>query len=327
MTPSEAEEGRKPLPSMKSPPGEYDDVVFHLHHPAHPHPACELCRRRTAEVKLSTSRESLHDAAPHSVAPFTSSVTSLSASPPGHLPPAPPPDPSPPQPLAFPRPRCHTPRADPLLQPEDTFSRKTILLFNPSLFRDIGPFPHSSPARNATDAPAYHHAPPAPSASPPPRGTLALAPFQPAPNFLHLAAASQQGAAVSLPRWGREGKAGELHRQQQPLYSETLEDDLGQRYLQLFRHLLSLHGESLHSVVLVPGGCFSTLAFFSKTSNTFLPEGSPKLNHPQLLSLSQTPVSFPNPHPGPASAPLSIPTPDPVTWSSIPDYHLWGEFT
>ncbi|XP_045382127.1 spermatogenesis-associated protein 31D3-like isoform X2 [Lemur catta] len=241
MTPSEAEEGRKPLPSMKSPPGEYDDVVFHLHHPAHPHPACELCRRRTAEVKLSTSRESLHDAAPHSVAPFTSSVTSLSASPPGHLPPAPPPDPSPPQPLAFPRPRCHTPRADPLLQPEDTFSRKTILLFNPSLFRDIGPFPHSSPARNATDAPAYHHAPPAPSASPPPRGTLALAPFQPAPNFLHLAAASQQGAAVSLPRWGREGKAGELHRQQQPLYSETLEDDLGQRYLQLFRHLLSLH--------------------------------------------------------------------------------------
>nr|XP_012611884.1 putative spermatogenesis-associated protein 31D4 isoform X2 [Microcebus murinus]XP_012611885.1 putative spermatogenesis-associated protein 31D4 isoform X2 [Microcebus murinus] len=187
MIPREAEERGRLLSSMESPLGQRDvDVLFHLHHPAHPHSFCELCRKTTRKAKPTLPWESLHAAAP-SAAPFASSTASLSASPPGLLPPAPPPHPSAPQTLAIPHLPCHTPRAQPLLQPKATFSWKTILSFGPSLSRNIDPFPLSSLAMHPTHTRACHHAPPAPSAPPPPDSTLAVTPPKPAPALLDLA--------------------------------------------------------------------------------------------------------------------------------------------
>nr|XP_020136442.1 putative spermatogenesis-associated protein 31D3 isoform X1 [Microcebus murinus] len=186
MIPREAAERRRLLSSVERPLGHsHMNIIFHLHHPAHPHPLCELCQKTARKTKQSLPRESLHAAAP-SVAPFASNTASLSASLPGLLPPAPPPHPSAPQSLAVPRPSCHTPRAQPFLNREATVSWKNILFFGLRLSRDIVPFPLSSPATHLTHARARHHAPPAPSTPPPPDGTLAGTPPKPAPALQNL---------------------------------------------------------------------------------------------------------------------------------------------
>nr|XP_012634791.1 putative spermatogenesis-associated protein 31D3 [Microcebus murinus] len=187
MISREAAERRRLLSSMERPLGQGDmDIIFHLHHPAHPHPLCEQCHKTTGKAKPTLPRESLHAAAP-SAAHFASSTTSPSASPPGLLPPAPPPHPSVPKPLAVPCPPGHTPRAQLFLKPEATVSWENILFFGLRLSRDIDPFPLSSPATHHTHARARHHAPPAPSAPPPPETTLAVTPPKPAPTILNLA--------------------------------------------------------------------------------------------------------------------------------------------
>ncbi|XP_075850017.1 spermatogenesis-associated protein 31D3-like [Microcebus murinus] len=186
MTPIEAAERQRLLSSTERPlQHSHMNIIFHLHHPAHPHPLCELCHKTARKAPPSLLRESLHAAAP-SAAPFASSTTSSSASPPGLLPPAPPPHPSAPQPLAVPHPSGHTPRARPLLKPEATVSWENILFFGLRLSRDIDPFRLSSPATHLIHARARHHAPPAPSAPPPPDGTLAVTPPKPVPALQNL---------------------------------------------------------------------------------------------------------------------------------------------
>nr|XP_012634014.2 putative spermatogenesis-associated protein 31D4 isoform X3 [Microcebus murinus] len=186
MTPIEAGDGRRLLSSVEKPLCQsHMNIVFHLHHPAHPHPLCELCHKPARKAPPSLPRESLHAAAP-SAAPCASSTASLSASPPELLPPAPPPHPSAPQPLAVPRPPGHTPGARPLHKPEATVLWENILFFGIRLSQDIDPFPLSSPAMHPTHARACHRAPPAPSAPPPPDGTLAVTPPKPAPALLNL---------------------------------------------------------------------------------------------------------------------------------------------
>nr|XP_012596273.1 putative spermatogenesis-associated protein 31D3 [Microcebus murinus]XP_012596274.1 putative spermatogenesis-associated protein 31D3 [Microcebus murinus] len=99
------------------------------------------------------------------------------------------------------------------------------------------------------------------------------------------AAASQQGAAGSLPRCRSEGKAAELHLRPQPLRPDTWEDDLQQKQLEL---LLSLRGESLHSVVLVRGSCLPTFVFLTTIASSFKAEGFLAIDRLQLLCLPQT---------------------------------------
>nr|XP_012611876.2 putative spermatogenesis-associated protein 31D4 isoform X2 [Microcebus murinus] len=186
MTPIEAAERQRLLSSTERPlQHSHMNIIFHLHHPAHPHPLCELCHKTARKAPPSLPRESLHAAAP-SAAPFASNTASLSASRPGHLPPAPPHHPSAPQPLAVPCPSCHTPRAQPLLKREAAVSWKNILFFGLRLSRDIDPFPLSTLATHLTHARARHHAPPTLSAPSPPDETLAVTPPKPAPALQNL---------------------------------------------------------------------------------------------------------------------------------------------
>nr|XP_012620980.1 putative spermatogenesis-associated protein 31D3 isoform X2 [Microcebus murinus] len=330
-------------------------------------------------------------------------------------------DPSSPQPLAFPPlPPHHTQGADPVLQPEATLSVKTIFAFDPILSQDISPLQNSSLAIDPTDTHACHHAPPTPSASPLPDGTLTvtqskstssvskpvlevsspastdelstyvptirgidpssfailefswwqphaqdlfpsnLAPcdFKQELSALHSSEASfvgdsaailiepgklsffnpdilallerqvkkrsdflmwkekgkkmgsfpkqlksdyrlnssaqllvstadKHGSAVSLPLWTSTDKPEELHAHPQHIYSKTFEDNLKQKYIQLFCGLPSLHSESLQSTVLILGGSSSTFVLFNGISNASVAQESPVLPLPQPLSLPE----------------------------------------